>query len=105
MTFDPVGICRVVNEKGVKYVVLGGFAAIVHGSPLPTEDLDPLPSRDEDNLERLAGALSRLNVAIRTSDGPAHTSLDAGFNRNMPNTLNLTINFGDVGSVFALPGH
>ena len=32
MIFDPVGICRIMNDEGVRYVVLGGFAAIVHGS-------------------------------------------------------------------------
>lgn len=104
MTFDPVGICRVLNEEGVKYVVLGGFAAIVHGSPLPTEDIDLLPSREDDNLERLERALSRLNAAIRTSDVPVHTKLDAGFIRNIPNMLNLTTSLGDVDLVFAPAG-
>ena len=54
MSFDPVEICRVLSDKGVKYVVLGGFAAVVHGSPVPTEDIDVIPARDGENLERLA---------------------------------------------------
>ena len=104
MTFDPVGICRILNDEGVKYVVLGGFAAIVHGSPLPTEDIDLLPSRDDDNLERLARALNRLGAAIRTSNGPVRTKIDAGFIKNMPNMLNLTTNLGDVDLVFSPAG-
>ncbi len=40
MTFDPVEICAVLDEEGVEFVILGGFAAIIHGSPLPTEDID-----------------------------------------------------------------
>lgn len=93
-----------MNEEGVKYIVLGGFAAIIHGSPLPTEDIDLLPSRDDANLECLARALSRLNAAIRTSDGPVRTKIDAGFNKNMPNMLNLTTDFGDVDLVFSPAG-
>ncbi len=40
MTFDPRLICQVLNDEGVDYVVLGGFAAAIHGSPLPTSDVD-----------------------------------------------------------------
>ncbi len=72
MIFDPVGICRIMNDEGVRYVVLGGFAAIVHGSSLPTEDIDLLPSRDDKNLECLARALNRLNAPndlVRLSGG------------------------------------
>ncbi len=60
MSFEPVEICAVLVEEGVEFVVLGGFAAIVHGSPLPTEDIDILPSRSDENLERLARALNRM---------------------------------------------
>ena len=100
MSFDPVEICRVLSDKGVKYVVLGGFAAVVHGSPVPTEDIDVIPARDSENLERLAQALQQMNAAIRTSDGPVHTRIDAGFIANMPNMLNLVTDFGDMDLVF-----
>ena len=53
MTFDPVEICAVLDEEGVEFVILGGFAAIIHGSPLPTDDIDVIPSREGDNPERL----------------------------------------------------
>ncbi|MBU3717531.1 MAG: hypothetical protein FGM45_04400 [Actinobacteria bacterium] len=104
MKFDPVGICRILTEEKVRFVVLGGFAAVVHGSPVPTEDIDVLPSRDRENLERLARALKRLNAAIRTSDGPVRTKLDAGFIANMPNMLNLVTDLGDVDLVFSPAG-
>ena len=100
MKFDPVSICRVLSERGVKFVVLGGFATVIHGSPVPTEDIDVIPSRDMDNLERLASALQQMNAAIRTSDGPVHTRIDAGFIASMPNMLNLVTDFGDMDLVF-----
>lgn len=100
MKFDPVSICRVLSERGVKFVVLGGFATVIHGSPVPTEDIDVIPSRDMENLERLASALQQMNAAIRTSDGPVHTRIDAGFIASMPNMLNLVTDFGDMDLVF-----
>lgn len=100
MKFDPVAICRVLSEHGVKYVVLGGFAAVIHGSSLPTEDIDVIPSRDMENLGRLADALKTMNAAIRTSDGPVHTRIDAAFMTNVPNMLNLVTDHGDVDLVF-----
>lgn len=100
MKFDPVSICRILSERGVKFVVLGGFAAVVHGSPVPTEDIDLIPSREIENLERLAEALQEMNAAIRTSDGPVQTRIDAAFIANMPNMLNLVTDYGDVDLVF-----
>ena len=43
--FDPVRICEILNEERVEYVVVGGFASVVHGSSLPTQDIDVVPSR------------------------------------------------------------
>lgn len=104
MSFEPVEICAVLVEEGVEFVVLGGFAAIVHGSPLPTEDIDILPSRSDDNLERLARALKRLNAKIRTADEPVETKIDAAFIKSMPHMLNLVTDFGDIDLVFSPAG-
>ena len=42
--FDPVRICEILNEEGVEYIVIGGFAAVIHGSSLLTEDIDLISS-------------------------------------------------------------
>lgn len=104
MKFDPVGICAALTEAGVEFVVLGGFAAIIHGSPLPTEDIDIIPSRADDNLERLATALTHLKAKIRTGDEPIETKIDAAFIRNMPHMLNLETQLGDLDLVFTPAG-
>ena len=44
MTFDHVRICEILNEENVEYVVVGGFAAVVKGSSLPTRDIDIVPA-------------------------------------------------------------
>ena len=104
MSFDPVEICAVLSEEGVEFVVLGGFATIIHGSPLPTEDIDIIPSRSLANLERLARALKRLEAKIRTGDEPNETRIDAAFILNMPHMLNLVTRFGDIDLVFTPAG-
>ena len=58
MTFDPVRICAVLDEEGVDFVIVGGFAAVIHGSSLPTRDIDIVPARTDDNPTRLARALA-----------------------------------------------
>lgn len=62
-------IIRTLNEHDVRYVVIGGVAALVHNLPLPmTVDLDVTPSRDNANLERLANAFEALDAALLTAD-------------------------------------
>ncbi|MEK6275340.1 MAG: hypothetical protein AABM30_08380 [Actinomycetota bacterium] len=68
--FDPEPILRVLNEHGVRYVVVGAIAAIAQGYPLNTGDLDLTPSRDPNNLERLARALQELDARLRTPTNP-----------------------------------
>lgn len=77
--FDPVGICRVLAEERVEFVVVGGFAAVVHGSPIPTHDIDIVPDRSTANLDRVANALRRLNARIRTAREPIAAPLDGPF--------------------------
>ena len=43
--FDPFEMCRILNEENVEYVVLGGFAANLRGSPIKTRDLEFSPDR------------------------------------------------------------
>lgn len=64
-TLDPGAILRVLSEHGVRYVVIGGFAAIYHGSPHVTFDIDITPERSAENLDRLSSALRELGAAIR----------------------------------------
>ena len=102
--FDPVRICAILLEEEVEFVVLGGFAAIVRGSSLPTRDIDVIPSRDRSNLDRLGRALSRMNAKIRISGDPVPTKIDGGFLANMPHMLNLVTDFGEMDLTFSPAG-
>ncbi|MEX1007838.1 MAG: hypothetical protein WD271_08335 [Acidimicrobiia bacterium] len=104
MTFDPRLICAALEDEGVRFVLIGGFAATIHGSPLPTSDIDIVPARDDENLERLARALVRLHARLRTEGGPVDVRIDAGFLRAMPFILNLVTDYGDIDLTFSPAG-
>lgn len=44
------------------FVVVGGVAAVLHGAPVSTFDLDVVPLRDPDNARRLLAALSAIDA-------------------------------------------
>lgn len=50
----------------VKFVLIGGLAALAQGSPFPTEDVDVTPERSPENLDKLSAALRALGARIRT---------------------------------------
>ena len=104
MTFDPRVVCSTLEDEGVRFVIIGGFAATIHGSPLPTTDIDIVPARDDDNLERLGRALIRLHAQLRTEAGPVEVHIDAGFLRAMPFMLNLVTDSGDLDLTFSPAG-
>ena len=56
---------RRLDAAGVEFVVIGGIAAIAHGSPQITQDLDIVFATDEANLERLGHALQELKATLR----------------------------------------
>jgi len=102
--FDPIRICEILNEERVDYVVVGGFAAVVRGSSLPTRDIDIVPSRVPENLDRLARALTRMNAAIRIPGDSVPTRIDGAFLANMPFMLNLVTDFGEMDLTFTPAG-
>lgn len=59
-----------LDRHGVTYVLIGGMAAVVHGSPFPTEDVDITPASTADNLRRLSAALRDLDARVRVEGVP-----------------------------------
>ncbi len=57
------------QNRDVKYVVIGGIAAVLHGVPRATFDLDILIEATPDNAQRLLDALleAKLGTALLTS--------------------------------------
>ena len=59
---DPAGIIAALERHRVRYIIIGGVAAQLHGSPAPTRGLDVTPERSAPNLARLAAALASVEA-------------------------------------------
>jgi diphthamide synthase (EF-2-diphthine--ammonia ligase) len=63
---DLVELCRELNERGVKYLVVGGFAIRNAGYPRETGDVDLLMETSAENEARMYEALEVLpDKAVR----------------------------------------
>jgi hypothetical protein len=98
-------LLQVLERHQVAFVVIGAQAAVIHGVPVVTADLDVTPSRDARNLERLSEALGDVEARLRTAEEPAGVafpidpSMLAG-----AETWNLTTRFGDLDLAFSPAG-
>jgi len=95
----------VLERNRVDYVLIGGLAATLHGSPLRTGDADICPASDDENLERLARALIEMEAKIRSVDAPGGLAFtcDAKFLKSIE-LLNLVTYFGDLDISFRPSG-
>ena len=75
--FDPGRALAALDAHGVRYVVIGGIAARLLGSPTVTRDLDICYSRDQRNLETLAETLRELKAELRGTPTGLPFRLDA----------------------------
>ncbi len=66
---DIAALLRELVQAGVEFVVIGGAAAVLHGAPITTRDLDIVPERSPANSERLAGVLRALGATVRDPAG------------------------------------
>ena len=57
---DLVALCRQLNQRGARYVVVGGFAIIAAGLPRVTGDIDLMVAADRENEAKVFSALSTL---------------------------------------------
>jgi hypothetical protein len=103
--FEPERIFEVLERRGVEYVLIGGLAGVLYGSPAVTFDTDVCPARDRANLERLAAALREMEARIRSEAEPEGLPLaiDARFLSAM-GIANLTTKFGDFDISFEPSG-
>jgi hypothetical protein len=82
-------------DGGVEFVVIGGLAAQVHGSPVITEDLDICFDLDRANLARLAKVLDGLAAIRRGMPEGVVAPLDVRALR-ASDVLTLRTRFGDL---------
>jgi predicted nucleotidyltransferase len=62
---DFKALLRTLSESGVEFVLVGGVAAIVHGSTRLTVDVDAVYRRTRENIDRLVLALTPYRPYLR----------------------------------------
>lgn len=68
--FRPERILGELAAHDVQAVMIGGFAAVIYGSPYVTTDVDLVPDLDEGNMARLSEALRALHARVWTASDP-----------------------------------
>lgn len=91
-------ILATLNRHRVKYVVIGGFAAILRGLPSVTIDVDIVPETSPANVDRLARALKELKAKLRASgvDELLAIPLDRHLFEQFSAFVNLRTTHGDL---------
>lgn len=101
--FEPEVILEVLARHEVCFVVIGAFAASLHGSPVRTGDADITPAADAENLERLAAALTELDARVRVAGEPDSLAFDgSGDALSRVQIWNLITPHGDL-DIYLIP--
>ncbi len=68
---DLVDLRRALGEEGVRYLLIGGFAVVLHGFVRTTKDIDLLVDPADDNVAAIKKALGTLpdNAVSQVEDG------------------------------------
>jgi hypothetical protein len=61
---DFKDLLRNLNAAGIRYLIVGGYAVMVHTEPRYTKDLDIWINRDEQNARALLSALAGFGAPI-----------------------------------------
>ncbi len=64
-THDLDALIEALVEARVEFVIIGGVAAMLHGAPLVTQDLDIVHRRDPENVRGLLSVLLRFRAKAR----------------------------------------
>ncbi len=62
---DFAAVLATLRRHRVRFILVGGVAAVIEGAPIATFDLDIVPDRDRFNIDRLMVALRDLRANYR----------------------------------------
>src|SRR5581483_7761917 len=88
-------ILRRLVERGVDFVVIGGIAAVLHGSARKTFELDICFATDDDNLAALGDVLTTLGARLKGDQEDVPFVPDAGTLRQAER-LTLVTSLGEL---------
>jgi len=100
---DFASLLTALGQHQVDFIVVGGAAAIAHGSARLTQDLDVVYSRTPDNLQRLAAALAEYRPYLRGVPAGLPFVWDKS---TLSRGLNFTLvtSLGDIDLLGEIPG-
>jgi hypothetical protein len=98
---DFEALLSALDRNRVEYIVVGGAAAIAHGSARFTQDLDVVYHRSPENLDRLASALRDLKPYLRGAPPGLpfvwdRVTLEHGLNFTLETSLGLIDLLGEI---------
>jgi predicted nucleotidyltransferase len=67
MPVEPAELAELLElllDASVEFILVGGGAAVIHGAPVTTQDIDIVHSRRAENVERLLQVLSGLDARL-----------------------------------------
>lgn len=97
-------LLQILTEGGVRFILVGGVAATVHGATRLTLDLDVVYSRDPENLGKLASALAPCEPYLRGAPPGLPFRWDAETLRRGLN-FTLTTTLGDIDLLGEIAGN
>jgi hypothetical protein len=62
---DLEALIEALVNAGIEFIVVGGAAAVLHGAPTTTQDLDIVHRRTPENVDRLVSLLEQLDAYLR----------------------------------------
>ena len=68
---------KLLNENKVRYLLIGGYAVVVHGYVRNTNDIDIVVSDDRDNAQKVVDALSEFGFASSELQAELFTQKDS----------------------------
>lgn len=88
---DLQALIDALLDAGVEFIVVGGAAAVLHGAPTMTQDLDIVHRCTAENVKRLKVLLDQLDAYVREPGSrrlrPSAADLSAGGQLNLTTTL------------------
>jgi hypothetical protein len=94
---------KALSDRGVNFVVIGGYAATLHGSAYLTRDLHICYERTPENIERLVSALRPYHPRLRGAPEGLPFLFDV---ETLSNGMNFTLatDLGDIDLLGHLSG-
>ena len=98
---DFPSLLQVLTEGNVKFIIVGGFAGTLHGSSIPTRDLDVVYSRNAANIGCLVEALAPYSPYLRGAPAGLpflwdQTTLERGLNFTLTTDLGALDLLGEI---------